>query len=158
MLYDRKMLKQLKENYLAALALEQTIKEQEEETKNTILAENTFFVAAKWKERDRITGGKKRIENADQDFLMTEKEFTRYINLCYEVNKQKGIASTEYGAERVPSADATELRVIAEKMILDFALSIMPEALAEQRETLRRNLWKMTIRDGVLDGILRLEC
>lgn len=158
MLYDRKMLKQLKENYLTALAMEQTIKEQEEETKNAILAENAFFVAAKWKERDRITGGKKRITNADEDFLMTEKEFARYINLCFEVNKQKGIADDEHGAGYIWSADATELRAAAEKMLLEFALSIMPAALAEQRETLHRNLWKMTIRAGVLDGILRLEC
>ena len=153
MLYDRKMLKQLKENYLTALAMEQTIAEQVKEIKTDILAANAFYVAEEWQERR----GAERIDNPAHDYLMNDDDFSRYVSMCYEVYKRQGIAD-ERGVEYIPGAKEENLRKVAEQMILDFALSIMPEALAEQRETLRRNLWKIDIRNGVLDGILRLEC
>lgn len=147
-MYDRKLLSKLKKNYLTAKALEETIHEQAEQIAQTILNDNEFF------KEDEF--GDNRITRPAHDFLMSDDDFERYTKMRYAEYVKTGIADPR-GWEWIPGAEEAELRREAEQMLVDFALDIMPEGLATQREILRKHSTDCKIREQILDSILRLE-
>jgi len=68
---------------IAARANWQTVNETDTETKLEILTENTFF--------EEESG--ERITDLLSDFMMSETDFTRYCELVYARNLEKGLDS-----------------------------------------------------------------
>lgn len=151
-MYDKKLLSRLKKNYLAAKALEDTIREQAEEIGQKILNDNEFFRDDEFREE----GNGNRITRTTHDFLMSDEDFERYTKMRYAEYVKAGIADPR-GWEWIPGAEEEKIRREAEQMLVDFALDIMPEGLAHEREVLRRHNKDYKIREQILDSILRLE-
>lgn len=155
--YNRKFLKQLKNNYFMARAMYETIKETAEEIEKNILATHEFYESEEWAERMTRRGGdgeRKRICRPSDSYLMNEADFQKYIDLCYEQYKIYGIDDPR-GREYCPDAESRELYKEAEKQLVDYAIEILP---AGMRGDIRKAVRIIKYRDQVLDLILRLEC
>lgn len=97
--------------YMLARANYETIAEIEKDCKNRVLAENIFVIADEWEEDFG-----QRITDHRTDYLMSDEEFTRYVNLCFVAYKKEGIALKT--CELTPSGPAWETLKQAEKNLL----------------------------------------
>jgi len=149
-LYDKVKLRKLKTNYYTALSVEKAVIEKVKQIKNNVLLQNEFFKDAENEE------GTDRILNSNIDFLMSEDDFIKYIKLVYEVEKENNIASPE-GYETTAEWQYIEARKNAENQLINYGIDIMPANYQSEKETLRKNINTYKIRDGLLDGILKLE-
>lgn len=157
--YNKQELKSLKEAYFTARALFETIRDTAEEIQRNILTEHPFFEEAEKSAvfESRGRGNKDtRILRPFDSYLMSEADFNKYLDLCYEEYKKAGI-DDKRGREYIPEAESRDLYKEAEKLLVEYAIDIIPDTMTE-KETLR-NAVKMTkYRDRVLELVLALEC
>lgn len=157
--YNKKELKALKEAYFTARALFETIRDTAEEIQKNILAEHPFFEEAEKAavfESRRGENKPARILRPFDSYMMSEADFDKYLDLCYEEYKKAGI-DDKRGRTYIPEAESRDLYKEAEKLLVEYAIDIIPDTMTE-KETLR-NAVKMTkYRDRVLELVLALEC
>lgn len=158
--YDKKLLGKLKSNYFNAKVYYEMVKEQEEEIQRKILAENEFYEteenAKMFAEKNRTEVKLKRIYEPFDTYLMDlDNEFPRFLDLCYPEFVKAGIANPK-GKEWCCDAEPRELFAEATKMLVDYAIEIIPSEF-EEKETLRKAVKNIKWRDRVLDIVLRLE-
>ena len=157
--YDKKLLKKLKENYFTAKAMYEVKKDLSEVIQRRILEENAFYeteeVALKKKKRGG-SGKPERIFNPFDIYLMDQMDFQRYLDLIYAEYQKKGIADPR-GKEYIPEAEEADLYRKSEKMLVDYALDIIPAGMKE-KDTLKKGVQLPKYREKVLELILKLEC
>lgn len=155
--YDKKTLKQLKNNYFTAKALYETIKEEAEKIQKDILLNNEFYISDEYIECG-FSGqtAKERITRPFDSFLMSDNDFEKYLDLCYAGYQKAGI-DDKRGKEYCPDAEARELYKETEKQLVLYAIDIIPASMVEVKETLAETVKIVKYRDKVLDLILRLE-
>lgn len=158
--YDKKLLEKLKKNYFTAKAMYEAKKELSEVIQRRILEENAFYeteeVALMRKQRGG-SGKPERILNPFDTYLMDkETDFQRYLDLAYSEYLKEGIADPR-GKEYIPEAEEADLYRKSEKMLVDYALDIIPAGMKE-KEILRKGVQMPKYREKVLDLILKLEC
>lgn len=149
--YDRAELKTLKNNFFMAKALYETIKDQAEEIQNRILSTYEFYVSPEW--HDEV---EKRIETESRSFLMSDEDFQKFLDLCYEEYKRAGIEDKR-GKEYCPEAEVHNLYWEAEKQLVLYGIELIPDGMRE-KETLREAIKNVKYKEKVLNLILRLEC
>lgn len=147
--YDKKFLAQLKDNYFKSKAMEQVIKEKAEGIQQNILDTYEFF-------GNRGHGRDNRIVKPFNSYLMSDGDFQKYLDLCYVAYKEAKIDHPE-GREYCPEAEYHELVKQSEKMLIDYAIEILPMKNLVEKETLKKAVLSTEYRDKVLDLILRLE-
>ena len=157
--YNKQELKTLKEAYFTARALFETIRDTAEEIQKNILAEHPFYEepekSAVFEAKGR--GNKDtRILKPFDSFLMSEADFNKYLDLCYEEYKRAGI-DDKRGREYIPEAESRELYKEAEKLLVEYGIDIIPDGMTE-KETLREAIKMTKYRDKVLELVLSLEC
>lgn len=158
--YDKKLLKKLKENYFTAKAMYEVKKALSEVIQGRILEENAFYeteeVALMRKKRGG-SGKPERILNPFNTYLMDqETDFQRYLDLIYAEYQKEGIADPR-GKEYIPEAEEADLYRKSKKMLVDYAIDIIPSGMKE-KEILKKGVQLPKYREQVLDLILKLEC
>ena len=158
--YDRVLLGKLKSNYVNAKALYETIKENAEEIQRKILAENEFYETEDMMDLEAKRGKVKikpsRILDPDDTYMMDlENELPRFIDLCYPEYVKAGIADPR-GKDYLPEANAKSLMQKTEKMLIDYAIEIIPDEFGE-KATLKKAVQNIKWRDKVLDLVMRLD-
>ena len=157
--YNKQELKTLKETYFTARALFETIRDTAEEIQKNILAKHPFFEEAEKAAVFASRSGENkpaRILRPFDSYMMSEADFDKYLDLCYEEYKKAGI-DDKRGRTYIPEAESRDLYKEAEKLLVEYAKDIIPDRMTE-KETLR-NAVKMTkYRDRVLELVLALEC
>lgn len=100
---DVKRLKKLKETYLKAKALCETMKEIELKIKTEVLKENEFYYGQQWEEgRNGRSGKAGRVTDARQDYMMDDEQFKTFLHLChikwleYDKNHQENESLWKY--------------------------------------------------------------
>ncbi|MCM1008666.1 MAG: hypothetical protein NC485_12235 [Ruminococcus flavefaciens] len=139
--------------YVIAEAVEETIKEAAEDIQKKILSENEYFIMPEYEGRRGIA---KRITEPKRTYMMNEEIFLNdFLAKCYEEYQKAGIADSR-GKEYCPEANAHDAKKEAENLLLKLAIELIPDELAEEKETLRKavNHWKY--REQILDLILKL--
>lgn len=157
--YDKKKLKMLKNTYMITKASYEEIKEESEEIQASILANHEFYEDDEWTERKVSRGGdgeRKRILTPNNSFLMDDKDFQIFLDLCYEEYKRAGIAD-DRGREYCPEAKFYDWFKEAETKLVMYAIDIIPDGMTE-KNTLRKAVEIPKYKDRVLDLILKLEC
>jgi hypothetical protein len=145
-MYDKYKLALLKGNYNRTKAEYERIENQVEEIGNHILAEYPFF------EEDEPA---KRITDHNQDYLMSESDFTKYLALLYAEEQKAGIAHPD-GMEYSAEGPAKQAYIDAEKALIQYGLDIIPAGMADTKYTLQEHIFSPKIRQGILDLVLRL--
>lgn len=155
--YDKTLLGKLKSNYFNAKALYETIKANSEEIERKILAENEFYETEDVARIKRNESGKpERILDPDLTYMMDlDKEFPRFIDLCYPEYIKAGIADPR-GKNYIPEAAAKDLLLEATNQLVEYGIDIIPDEFSE-KETLRKAVQMIKYRDKVLDLVLSLE-
>ena len=148
--YSKKVLKQLKENYLVAVALVKLIREQTDEIQTQILSEHVFNVCDEFKDDETPN----RITRPEDTFMMCNDDMTRFLTLLKPEYEKAGIASKR-GMEYIPASDAMDLERAADEALVEYALQIIPIKLSKQ---LKAQIHRKKVHDGVLNTILLLEC
>lgn len=157
--YNKAELKALKNNFFMAKALFETIKEDAENIQTAILANNEFYESEEITKMMKIRGGdrkRKRILKPFDSYMMEDKDFQKYLDLCYEEYKKTGI-DDKRGREYCPEAEAHDLFWEAEKQLVEYAINIIPIEMKE-RDQLREAVRIVKHKEKVLDLILMLEC
>lgn len=157
--YNKAELKTLKNIYFISKAFYETIKEQAEEIQKNILAANEFYATDDMMEITIARGGTeadRRILKPFATFKMSDNDFQKFLDLCYEEYKKAGIEDKR-GKEYCPEAEAKDIYWEAEKQLVLYAIDIIPDGIKE-KETLREAIKNINYKEKVLDLILRLEC
>lgn len=158
--YDRKLLKQLKNNFFMAKALYETIKEQAEDIQRKVLAEHEFYETediAEMLEKRGGDGKPKRILEPSNTYMMDmETDFQTFLDLTYAEYLKAGIADKR-GRDYIPEAESKDLYYEAMKQLVDYGIDIIPDEMGE-KETLRKAVQMIKYRNKVLDLVLMLEC
>ena len=157
--YNKAKLRTLKNNYFMARSLYETIQKQSEEIQEKILVENEFYATDDMMEITIRRGGTdadRRILKPFDSYKMSDDNFQKYLNLCYEEYKRAGIEDKR-GKEYCPEAEAHELYWEAEKQLVLYGIDLIPDGMKE-KETLREAIKNSKYKEKVLDLILRLEC
>lgn len=154
--YDKKVLRKMKRNYYMSKALYEVIKAESEKIQNDILKEHEYYESDENLELRRTydkTAKRKRITREYDTFLMEDKDFDQFLDILYERCKKAGIAD-ERGKEWCPEANAHKLYTMAEKELVNYAISLMPwnEQIILKKAALITKHW-----ESILDAILRLE-
>ena len=140
--------------YIIAKAAERTIKEVAEDIQRKILSENEYFIMPEFNGRRGVA---KRITEPKRTYMMEDEIFLNdFLVKCYEEYQKAGIADSR-GKEYSPEATAHDAKKEAENLLLKLAIELLPDELAEEKETLRKavNHWKY--REQILDLILKLR-
>jgi hypothetical protein len=145
--YNKQMLRELKETYFSSKALYLCIKDTADEIQHRILAENPFYDEEE----------KTRISRPFNAYLMSDSDFDKYLDLCYAEYKKAGI-DDKRGREYCPEAESRDLYKEAEKLLVEFAIEIIPDKMSEEKQTLKEAVKMIKYRDKVLNLILSLEC
>ena len=158
--YDRVLLAKLKSNYVNAKALFETIKTNAEDIQRKILADNEFYETDDMVDLEVKRGKVKikpaRILDPDNTYMMDlENELPRFIDLCYPEYVKAGIADPR-GKDWLPEANARSLMLETEKMLIDYAIEIIPDEFGE-KTTLKKAVQDIKWRDKVLDLVMRLD-
>ena len=155
--YDKKLLGKLKSNYFNAKALYETVKENAEEIQKKVLADNEFYEIKEMADIRRDNSSKpKRIYDPDLTYMMDlDKEFPRFIDLCYPEYVKAGIADPR-GKDYIPEANAKDLYYAAKRKLIDYAIDIIPDELRE-KEVLKKMSRMIKYEKKILNIILRLE-
>lgn len=158
--YDKVLLGKLKSNYFNAKTLYETVKENAEEIQRKILAENEFYetedVMDMKAKRGCLATKPARILEPDETYMMDlDKEFPRFIDLCYPEYVKAGIADPR-GKEYCPDAEERDLYYEATKQLVEYGIDIIPDEFPE-KVTLKKAVQNLKWRDKVLDLVLRLE-
>ena len=158
--YDKKSLRKLKNNYFAARALYELIKEEAERIQTEILLKNEFYESEEWMEkvnsRRKTQEERKRILRPFDSYLMTEDDFQKYLDLCYAEYKKAGI-DDKRGKEYCPEAESQSLYWEAEKQLVLYGIDIIPCEMKE-KEILRNAIKNVKYKEKVLDLVLKLAC
>lgn len=155
--YDKAYLKALKESYYIAKAMYETTKEMAEEIECKILRENEFYETAESAEINGHTVPE-RIYNPKNTFEMDlDNDFQRYLDLVYPEYVKAGINDPR-GKEYIPYAEEKSLCSQAEKLLIDYAISLVPNEYKKERELLKQWSTHWKYRNKILDLILSLEC
>jgi hypothetical protein len=143
---EKNTLKGCKEAYFQALAYHQTIKQIDQESKQTILDAVVFKYDKRWKEED------KRITDPKADYLMSEKDFQDYMEFVHDERTKRGlkVPSVEYTSD----FESWKLLRIAEDNLIDYALSVLPEPLKTQLKDIKKHF---TVKEKFLDTVCRLD-
>lgn len=160
MTFNKTELKALKDTYFVAKALYESVRDTAEEIQKNILKKYPFYEDAEKLNilnESRRMKEKTRILKPFDSYLMSDADFDKYLDLCYEEYKKAGI-DDKRGREWVPEAESRELYIEATKMLVEFGLSIIPDRFATEKETLKEAVKNIKYRDKVLDLVLRLEC
>ena len=152
--YDKTLLGKLKSNYFNAKVFLEMIQEQEKEIKRIILEKNEFYEDAELKEKIYEAGKPERILEPDNSYMMSKKDFLRFLDLCYPEFVKAGIANSK-GKEYCCDNEARELFNEATKQLVEYGIEIMPNI--PEKEVLRKAVWNIKWRDKVLDLVLSLE-
>lgn len=152
--YDKNRLKELKENYYIAKAEYILVKEKTEEIQTAILANNVFYRENKWQEDGKKE--KERILDPFKDFLMSDEDFIKYLDMCFEEYKKAGIADSR-GKEYLPETEPLARCIKAEDSLILYSIDILPDGIL-QKAVLRKNIHNPKYRETMLDLILRLRC
>lgn len=155
--YDKAELKALKETYFTAKALYETVRETAEEIKKEILITCPFYAEReKLKVLERRGYCEQRILKPFDSYLMSDDDFNKFLDLCYAEYCKAGI-NDERGREYCPEAKSNDLYREAEKMLVEFAIDIIPDELQTVKEKLKQAVKNVKWRDKVLELVLRLE-
>ena len=160
MTFNKTELKALKDTYFVAKALYESVRDTAEEIQKNILKKYPFYEDAEKLNilnESRRRKEKTRILKPFDSYLMSDADFDKYLDLCYEEYKKAGI-DDKRGREWVPETESRELYTEATKMLVEFGLSIIPDRFATEKETLKEAVKNIKYRDKVLDLVLRLEC
>lgn len=117
------------------------IKEQDEDIKRKILAENEFYAEADKASRCGDEPGK-RILEPFSDFLMCNEDFDKYLDLLYAEYLKAGIADVR-GRGYCPDNAARDLFYRAEKALINYTLEELPADVAGVK------IDKAKFRDGI---------
>lgn len=157
--YDRKLLGKLKSNYFNAKALYECIKEQAEDIQRKVFAENEFYETedvAEMREKRGGTGKPERILEPENTYMMDlETELPRFIDLCYPLYVEAGIADKR-GKGYIPEAESKDLYYEAEKQLVQYAIDIIPDEFGE-KETLRKASQMLKWKEKILNLVLMLD-
>ena len=145
-MYDKYKLALLKGNYHKAKVEYEWIEKRVGEIGNRILAEHPFF------EEDEPT---KRITEHNQDYLMGESDFRKYLELLYAEEQKAGIAHPQ-GMDYSAEGPAKQAYIDAEKALIQYGLDIIPAGMEDTKQTLQERIYSPKVRQGVLDLVLRL--
>ena len=138
--------------YITAKAAEEAIREIAEDIQRKILAENIYTVSPEFQNRRGIG---ERITEPKHTYLMDEEIFINdFLEKCYTEYQKAGIADGR-GKEYIPEAVARDIRLDAEKALIEIAIDILPEI--PEKETLRKATTHWKYREQILDLILRLD-
>lgn len=85
-----------------------------------------------------------------------EKEFPRFLDLCYPEYLKAGIADPR-GKNYIPEAEEKDLLYEAEKQLVEYGVDIIPDSFGE-KETLKRAVQMTKYRHMVLNLVLKLDC
>lgn len=160
MTFNKTELKALKDTYFVAKALYESVRDTAEEIQKNILKKYPFYEDAEKLNilnESRRMKEKTRILKPFDSYLMSDADFDTYLNLCYDEYKRAGI-DDKRGRGWVPEAESRELYIEATKMLVEFGLSIIPDKLTKEKETLKEAVKNIKYRDKILDLVLRLEC
>lgn len=156
--YDKELLGKLKSNYFNAKALYECIKQQAEDIGMKVLQENEFYESEEWSEKMKKRGGngnRERIIRPFDTYLMEETDFQKYLDLVYAEYVKAGIADKR-GRGWCPEAESGDLYREAMKQLVDYGIDIIPDCFGK-KETLRKAVQNIKLRDKVLDLVLCLE-
>lgn len=142
---DKNELKRAQREYREAKAENDRALSIEEQAKAIVLQGNVFS--------EEETG--ERITKASSDFLMSDDDFKKYIDLCYIERKKLGI---DVPAENTADCYTHEALRQAEDKLLDLAFKVLPKThkginLHEKLELVRKH-WKY--RQEFIDLIMQL--
>lgn len=156
-IYDKAELKALKETYFMTRALYETVRETAKKIQKEILITYPFYAEReKLKVLERRGYCEQRILNPFDSDLMSECDFNKFLDLCYAEYCKVGI-NDERGKEYCPEAKSNDLYREAEKMLVEFAIDIMPDELQTEKEKLKQAVKNVKWRDKVLELALSLE-
>lgn len=137
----RKQIKTKQQEYLILKAAIMAAEEIEEENKVKILKENVFI------DDEGI-----RVTNPDNDWLIEDTSFIRYLKMVAEANKESGLKVNNY--DEVIALEEKEALKKVENELLELQLKIIPARIKENIKKAQQH-WKY--RDEALNLILRLE-
>lgn len=135
-------------NYAKALAYYEKMKDLDFEIKNKVLKDNDFFEE----------GTTRRIIEPKRDYLMSDKDFENYLDLCYNEQRKKGL---NFKRDEVITELARELLVDAEEALLDWGESIVakhndPRLPVKTFQDLRNNR-VLSTRQKLVDLTMKLQ-
>ena len=158
--YNKQELRALKDTFFKAKALFETIRDIAEDIQKNILAEHPFFEeeekTAMFETKGRGSRDTRILKPFDS-YLMSDSDFDKYLDLCYAEYKKAGI-DDKRGREYCPEAESRDLYKEAEKLLVEFAIEIIPDKMSEEKQTLKEAVKMIKYRDEVLNLILSLEC
>ena len=153
--------------YLLAKAMEDDIKERAEAIQTKVLSENVYLSnmerVEKLNESARKNGlsrrmKQERITRPFDSYMMTDEDFSDYLEKCYKLYLKEGIAHPK-GKGYIPEAPAQETRREAENYLLDVFEKVMPSVISHEEYENMRSHWKY--RDKLIElalDTLKLEC
>lgn len=137
----RKQIKTKQQEYLILKAAIMAAEEIEEENKVKILKENVFV------DDEGI-----RVTNPNNDWLIEDISFIRYLKMVADANKKSGLKIEDYN--KVIALEEKEALKKVENELLELQLETIPTELKENIKKAQQH-WKY--RDEALNLILRLE-
>ena len=137
----RKQIKTKQQEYLLLKAAIMAAEEIKEENKVKILKENVFV------DDEGI-----RVTNPDNDWLIEDISFIRYLKMVAAANEESGLKVNNY--DEVIALEEKEALKKVENELLELQLIITPANIIEDIKKAQQH-WKY--RDKAIDLILRLE-
>ena len=136
--------------YEAAQANLKAVQELTNECKREVLTRHTFTVEEQFKGKRGLEA--ETITDPTQDYLMSEEDFKKYLDLLYPLYIKAGIDDPR-GVNYCPDAIPREELKNAENNLLDVFLTITPGGLKADFEKMR-NHWKY--RQKLIDLALNM--
>jgi hypothetical protein len=133
-------------DYLKALAENEVVVKIDKQVKNFVLDHNEFNKSKEWRENED------RILSCDEDYLMTDDDFKKYMKLCHEERLHRGM--------QVPSEELSSdylTRTIMEQKEKEFVaivLKTLPKSMSEQFKNVK---YYYNIYKKFLDLCLRVK-
>lgn len=145
-MYDKYKLALLKGNYIKTKAAYERIKNQVESIGQHILEEHLMY---------SVDEPEQRITRAFDTYMLNESDFTAYLVMLYTEEQKAGIAHPN-GMGYCADGPAKQAYIDAEKALIQYGLDIIPEHMADTKETLQERIFKPEVRQGALDLIMKL--
>lgn len=140
--------------YFKALALNETIKKLDAESRKEVLKNNTFKISKEWNEKQNKRDIKRKdiITNPINDYLMTNRDFKIYLDLCHKERTKRGL--------NIPNKDLTsdyksfELLKTAEKEFINVVFETLPKSLTDGLKDIKNHY---SLYKKFLDFSLKLD-
>lgn len=135
-------------NYIFALTIQELNEKIDKESKTAVLIANKFYT-------DKTNGleEKGRILTPNRDYLMTDEDFNKYLELCQIERTERGL--------KIPDKNLTsdyesfkDLKE-AENKFVEVAFKMLPKELAKELEPIKTSMYD--IRKKFIDSCLKLK-